>query len=116
MFISIPIAPINTISDVPPAEINGSGIPVGGIEPVTTAMLIISFAEISAVIHVAKYPPSRSLALYAIFIPSYINSMYKIESATQPTNPNSSPIIEKIISDMLTYHYKEHLKCVLDKI
>ena len=37
---SIPIAPINTDKLVPPAEINGIGIPVGGIEPVTTAILI----------------------------------------------------------------------------
>ena len=27
-----------------------------------------------------------------------------------------TPIIEKIISDMLTYHYKEHLKCVLENV
>lgn len=36
--ITTPIADINTNNDVDPALINGSGSPVGGIEPVTTAM------------------------------------------------------------------------------
>ena len=40
IFISIPITAKNTIKLLPPAEINGNGIPVGGIEPVTTATLI----------------------------------------------------------------------------
>ena len=47
---SIPIAPINTLSEVPPAEINGIGMPVGGIEPETTAMLRIVWIEIIAAI------------------------------------------------------------------
>lgn len=38
---SIPIAPINTLSDVPPAEINGIGIPVGGIEPLNISYCIV---------------------------------------------------------------------------
>jgi len=42
---SIPIAPINTDSDVPPAEINGIGIPVGGIEPVNTSYCTINFSK-----------------------------------------------------------------------
>ena len=40
-FKQIPIALMNTISDVLPALINGSGRPVGGILPVTTAMFKI---------------------------------------------------------------------------
>ena len=42
MFISIPMLAIKTIRDVPPAEMNGSGIPVGGIEP-----LNISYCNIN---------------------------------------------------------------------
>ena len=34
------IADIKTNSEVEPADINGSGSPVGGIEPVTTAIFI----------------------------------------------------------------------------
>ena len=37
-----PIAPINTLRLVPPAEMNGIGIPVGGIEP-----LNISYCNIN---------------------------------------------------------------------
>jgi len=33
IFNTTPISLIKTISEVEPAEINGSGIPVGGIEP-----------------------------------------------------------------------------------
>jgi hypothetical protein len=40
IFNSMPTAPINTIKLVPPALINGSGMPVGGMLPVTTAILI----------------------------------------------------------------------------
>ena len=40
----IPIAPINTLKDVPPADTNGIGIPVGGIEPVNISCCIIKIA------------------------------------------------------------------------
>ncbi len=36
MFRHTPIAAIKTATLVPPEEMNGSGSPVGGIEPVTT--------------------------------------------------------------------------------
>lgn len=39
---SIPIAPINTLKLVPPADTNGIGMPVGGIEPVNTSYCIIN--------------------------------------------------------------------------
>ena len=40
-FNTTPIALIKTNREVDPAEINGRGNPVGGIEPVTTAMFSI---------------------------------------------------------------------------
>ena len=51
---SIPTAPRKAINDVLPALINGKGKPVGGIEPVTTAMLISVWTPINAVIPVAR--------------------------------------------------------------
>ena len=45
---TMPMADIKTSKDVPPAETNGSGMPVGGIEPVTTAMLIATWKNMSA--------------------------------------------------------------------
>lgn len=42
MLCNTPILAQKTISDVDPALINGSGKPVGGTEPLTTAMLTIT--------------------------------------------------------------------------
>ena len=90
---------MNTTSAVPPALINGRGTPVGGILPLTTAILIKTWLAIIVVIPVAKKQPNLSLLFIAILIPLNINSP-KIEiNIIQPNNPNSSPIIEKIKSD-----------------
>ena len=43
MFKTIPMADIKTNSEVEPAEMNGSGKPVGGIEPVNTSYCTINF-------------------------------------------------------------------------
>ena len=40
-----PINPINTVKLIPPADINGIGIPVGGIEPVNTSYCIINLKQ-----------------------------------------------------------------------
>ena len=40
-----PIALMKTNSEVEPAEINGSGKPVGGIEPLNISYCIINFNE-----------------------------------------------------------------------
>jgi len=45
---------MNTIKLLEPALINGSGKPVGGIEPVTTAILISTCMAIMAAIPPAK--------------------------------------------------------------
>lgn len=42
-FKHIPIAAIKTITLVPPDEINGSGKPVGGIEPINTSYCTMNF-------------------------------------------------------------------------
>ena len=49
-----PKALINTISELEPALIKGKGKPVGGIEPVTTAMFIKVWIAIILVIPVAR--------------------------------------------------------------
>ena len=50
----MPIALIKTTSEVLPAEMNGSGSPVGGMEPVTTAMFMITCTAIIVVMPVAR--------------------------------------------------------------
>ena len=108
---NIPIPIKNTLTLVPPADINGSGIPVGGIVPVTTATFIAVCTAIIAVIPVAKYTPSLSNASCAIRIPMYTISKYITISIMQPTSPNSSPIIEKIKS--LSLNGKNMYFCLL---
>lgn len=54
MLSKIPTALINTTRAVPPLEMNGSGTPVGGIEPVTTAIFINTWLAIMVVIPVAR--------------------------------------------------------------
>jgi hypothetical protein len=54
MFSKIPIALIKTTIDVDPAEINGSGSPVGGMSPVTTATFSIVWTPIIAVMPLAR--------------------------------------------------------------
>ena len=46
MFRTTPIALIKTTSEVEPAEMNGSGTPVGGIEPVMTCYCTEEFITI----------------------------------------------------------------------
>jgi len=45
ILIKIPIAPKNINNAVDPALINGSGSPVGGIEPVNTSYCAIKFSN-----------------------------------------------------------------------
>ena len=54
MLRSTPIALINTISELEPALMNGSGSPVGGTLAVTTAIFINVWIAIIEVIPVAR--------------------------------------------------------------
>lgn len=98
-FITTPIADINTRSDVLPALINGSGSPVGGIEPVTTAIF-----SITCILIIAPIPKQRKAEnlLFAriptlkIVTIKIANNIIRIK---QPIKPNSSAMIEKMKSD-----------------
>ena len=50
----MPMADIKTTSEVEPALMNGSGKPVGGMEPVTTAILRRVWMAITAVMPDAR--------------------------------------------------------------
>lgn len=84
-----------------PAEINGSGIPVGGIEQVTTAMFIASCMAIRQPIPAVNKAPKRLFAFSAIFIKHTTKATYARIITTAPKSPNSSPIMENIKSDSL---------------
>lgn len=95
----MPTILINTIIDVLPALIKGSGSPVGGTNPVTTAMFKSTWIIISDPIPTASKKPNLSGAFLATFIIAK-NSKTKIIIKTKaPTKPVSSAIIEKIKSD-----------------
>ena len=61
MFKTTPIALIKTSKEVEPAEMNGSGNPVGGIEPLNTSYCIIKK-------HKKK---SKIIALFLVFLIQY---------------------------------------------
>ena len=56
----MPTAAKLMISDEPPAETNGSGIPVTGMSPTTTPMLMNAWRQIQAVIPAASSAPNVS--------------------------------------------------------
>ncbi len=59
---------------------------------------MITCMATSAVIPIATKLPNMSGARIAIKIPLHMKIANKINTATQPINPNSSPNIEKIKS------------------
>lgn len=95
---NIPHIPIRITSAVPPALKNGNGIPVFGIEFVTTPIFITTCTITSAVIPVASKLENISGAFIAIKIPLHINKANRIITIAHPTNPNSSAKIEKMKS------------------
>ena len=56
----MPIAAKLMTSDEPPADTNGSGMPVTGISPTTTAMLMNAWMQIQPVIPAASSAPNVS--------------------------------------------------------
>ncbi len=98
MFMSNPEANMNTISELPPADTYGSGTPVGGTAPQTTAMLSNDCVAITAVIPAANNLFALSFASMAVFMPENTRIANTPTTATHPISPNSSPITEKIKS------------------
>ena len=65
----MPIAAKLITSDEPPADTNGSGMPVTGISPTTTAMLMNAWMQIQPVIPAASSAPNVSGAPSDVRIP-----------------------------------------------
>ena len=82
----------------PPADTNGSGMPVTGISPTTTPMLMNAWRQIQAVIPAASSAPNVSGARRAVRMPAYASSTNSPMTRPAPTNPNSSPMIAKMKS------------------
>lgn len=94
----MPTADINTTRDVEPDEMNGSGRPVGGIEPVTTATLMSVCTAMTAATPIHKRQPNLSRAPRPILISLITKTAKTTSKSPAPTNPNSSAMIEKMKS------------------
>ena len=99
MFKHIPTPAINIITLVPPELIKGRGKPVGGIQPVTTAILRSVCTPIINAIPQARSEPNLSLAFSPILIIKITRLKNTPIRAISPKKPISSPIIDKIKSD-----------------
>ena len=92
----MPTAAKLMISDEPPAETNGSGMPVTGIRPTTTPMLMNAWMQIQAVTPAARSAPNVSGAPSDVRIPRYPKARNRMITRPPPRSPNSSPTIAKM--------------------
>lgn len=65
----MPTAAKLMMSDEPPAEMNGRGMPVTGMRPTTTPMLMNAWTQIHAVTPIARSAPNVSGAPSAVRMP-----------------------------------------------
>lgn len=96
--ITTPIALMNTSKLVEPALINGSGSPVGGIEPETTAMFKITCMAIIAPMPKHKKAENLLFAFMPTLKMQIISARNNATTIKQPTKPSSSAIMEKMKS------------------
>ena len=79
------------ISDDPPKEMNGRGMPVTGSTPMTAPTLITAWLVIQVVMPTARRLPNRSGARVAARRPNQARAKNRPRSTTAPTRPSSSP-------------------------
>ena len=84
------------MSEEPPAETNGSVIPVTGTSVTTTPMLTNAWTQSQAVMPAASRPPKVSGAARATRIPRYARRQKSPITATPPRNPNSWAMTAKM--------------------
>jgi len=76
----------------------GRGIPVEGMELVTTAMLISTWVAMCASTPVAIRPPNKSVEFIAMIKMRHTNRINSSIRAKAPNRPSSSQMTENIIS------------------
>ncbi len=82
----------------PPADTNGSGMPVTGIRLTTTPILMKAWRQIQAVMPAASMAPNVSGAPSDVRIPRYPMARNRTITSPAPSSPNSSPTIAKMKS------------------
>ena len=95
------------MSDEPPDEMNGSGLPTTGNQPMTMAMLRNAWNTIMMVQPPATMVPKLSGAVRAMRMPAHSTSRNSAITASAPTSPSSSPMMAKMksVSDCVRYRY-----------
>lgn len=84
------------MSDEPPAETNGSVIPVTGSNVTTTPMFMNAWTHRYAVSPAASRPPKVSGAASEMRIPRQASRTNAITTRVAPTKPNSWPTTAKM--------------------
>src|SRR5580700_1011867 len=87
-----------TKSDDPPYDTSGNGIPLVGIIPSTTLMLMNACRTTMLVIPTARYRPKVSSVRHETRIPRHKKTANSVTTNKAPTNPNSSAVTAKIKS------------------
>src|SRR5690606_28680343 len=95
---SSPIPNSVGISDEPPADTSGSGMPVTGSRPITVPMLTRACSTIQTVTEVAARRANGSRVRSATRRPAYPRTPNSPTTTRVPTSPNSSPMIAKMKS------------------
>lgn len=94
----MPMADIYIIREVPPYDTKGNGMPVGGMDEVTTPIWIKVWIVIKDTIPEASNVPNKSSTFKAVLIPLQISKKNNNITVKAPKKPNSSPIIANIKS------------------
>ena len=84
------------MSDEPPAETNGSVIPVTGSSATTTPMFTKAWKQSQAVIPAARSAPNVLGAWREIWMPRQARTMKPAITRAAPTKPNSWPMTAKM--------------------
>ncbi len=98
MLASSATATSETTSELPPNEMNGIGTPVTGHDDVTTPTLMNACTQIMLTQPIASKKPKRSGAASAMRIARCANTTKSTTISAVPSNPSSSPMIEKMKS------------------
>src|SRR5579864_1008975 len=97
-FSSTPMQASVMNKDDPPYEISGRGIPLVGINPSTTLILMSACTTTMLVIPTARNRPNMSWVRKLVRMPRHKKSANKLTTARHPSSPSSSPSTEKMKS------------------
>ena len=100
MLCKSPAAMQTAISEEPPCEMNGNGIPVAGSSRRFTAMCMIACDASPAVSPMASSRPKRSGATIAACTPRQVSSAKSASTTAVPARPSCSPSEAKAKSEV----------------